>query len=104
MLVAISIPIFTNQLEKAREATDESNCRSAYSEAMATYLEHASDPTPQLSGTVTVGSGSYSWNFDSDVVTVSGGPNKSKKYASGISYNGTAFGTGGATGGGTSGG
>lgn len=30
VLVAISIPIFTNQLEKAREAVDLSNARSAY--------------------------------------------------------------------------
>ena len=31
VLVAISIPIFTSQLEKAREAVDLSNVRSAYS-------------------------------------------------------------------------
>ena len=31
VLVAISIPIFTSQLEKAREAVDLSNIRSAYS-------------------------------------------------------------------------
>ena len=30
MLVAISIPIFTAQLEKSREATDEANLRSIY--------------------------------------------------------------------------
>ena len=30
VLVAISIPIFTQQLEKAREATDLANIRSAY--------------------------------------------------------------------------
>ena len=37
VLVAISIPIFTNQLEKARESTDASNIRSAYAE-IATAL------------------------------------------------------------------
>ena len=31
VLVAISIPVFTNQLEKAREAVDLENVRSAYS-------------------------------------------------------------------------
>ena len=31
VLVAVSIPIFTSQLEKAREAVDLSNIRSAYS-------------------------------------------------------------------------
>ena len=38
VLVAISIPIFTNQLEKAKEATDLANVRSAYAEAVANYL------------------------------------------------------------------
>lgn len=34
VLVAIAIPIFTTQLEKAREATDLANIRSAYAEVM----------------------------------------------------------------------
>lgn len=38
VLVAISIPIFTSQLEKAREATDLANIRSAYAEVVASYL------------------------------------------------------------------
>ena len=38
VLVAISIPIFTSQLEKAREATDLANIRSAYSELTADAL------------------------------------------------------------------
>ena len=38
VLVAISIPIFTTQLERSREATDLSNIRSAYAEAVADYL------------------------------------------------------------------
>lgn len=33
VLVAIAIPIFTAQLEKAREATDLANIRAAYAEA-----------------------------------------------------------------------
>ncbi|MDD6258120.1 MAG: prepilin-type N-terminal cleavage/methylation domain-containing protein, partial [Erysipelotrichaceae bacterium] len=35
VLVAISIPIFSSQLEKAREATDAANIRSAYAEISA---------------------------------------------------------------------
>ena len=35
VLVAISIPIFTIQLEKSREATDMANFRVAYAEAAA---------------------------------------------------------------------
>lgn len=38
VLVAIAIPVFTNQLEKAREATDMANIRSAYAEVMACAL------------------------------------------------------------------
>ncbi|MEE8792448.1 MAG: type II secretion system protein [Erysipelotrichaceae bacterium] len=38
VLVAISIPIFTSQLEKAREATDLANIRSAYAECSSSVL------------------------------------------------------------------
>lgn len=38
VLVAISIPIFTSQLEKAREATDMANIRSAYAEVVSAEL------------------------------------------------------------------
>ena len=37
-MVAVSIPIFTSQLEKAREATDMSNLRAAKAEAVSEYL------------------------------------------------------------------
>lgn len=43
VLVAISIPIFTNQLEKAREATDASNIRAAYAEVSADALTEGGD-------------------------------------------------------------
>lgn len=36
--MAVSIPIFTSQLEKAREATDVANMRAAKAEAVADYL------------------------------------------------------------------
>ncbi|MBQ6927624.1 MAG: prepilin-type N-terminal cleavage/methylation domain-containing protein [Oscillospiraceae bacterium] len=39
VLTAIAIPVFTNQLEKSREATDMANVRSAYAEVMTQYLE-----------------------------------------------------------------
>lgn len=38
VLTAIAIPVFTTQLEKSREATDMSNVRSAYAEAMSEYM------------------------------------------------------------------
>ena len=49
VLVAISIPIFSAQLEKAKEATDMANIRSAYAEVVAAYLgdskEHVASVT-----------------------------------------------------------
>lgn len=43
VLVAISIPVFTSQLEKAREATDAANLRAAYAEVMAAGLTEDND-------------------------------------------------------------
>ena len=40
VLVAIAIPVFTSQLEKAREATDVANVRSAYATLVAQYMEN----------------------------------------------------------------
>lgn len=42
VLVAISIPIFSAQLEKSREATDAANIRSAYAEVSADLLTNES--------------------------------------------------------------
>ena len=51
VLVAIAIPVFTNQLEKSRESTDLANVRSAYAEIMTQYLEdgaaHSMEVTAQ---------------------------------------------------------
>ena len=38
VLVAISIPIFTSQLEKSRDAVSVANLRAAYAEATSDYL------------------------------------------------------------------
>ena len=54
VLVAISIPIFKSQLEKAREATDLANIRSAYAECSAAVLTEteASTNTDATKGVV----------------------------------------------------
>ena len=39
VLVAISIPIFTSQLQKARLATNQANARAAYAAVEAQYLQ-----------------------------------------------------------------
>ena len=54
ILIAIAIPTFTAQLEKAREAADIANIRSAYSEAMVMYLNGDAKPekeTPAMTQT-----------------------------------------------------
>lgn len=51
VLVAISIPIFTNQLEKAREATDAANIRSQYAQVMT----DADTETGAIDGKATYG-------------------------------------------------
>lgn len=48
VLVAISIPIFTSQLEKSRDAVTLSNIRAAYAEVQAAYLtQDTKSTTPQ---------------------------------------------------------
>lgn len=66
VLVAISIPIFTAQLEKAREATDEANLRALYAEAASALLtEDTSTKAGDIKGaTLTVAKGT-----DNDVYT-----------------------------------
>ena len=51
VLVAISIPIFTNQLEKAREATDAANIRSQHAQVMT----DADTETGAIDGKATYG-------------------------------------------------
>lgn len=53
VLVAISIPIFTGQLNKAREATDAANIRAAYAEAAAASLENDGAETTKTSKAMT---------------------------------------------------
>ena len=57
VLVAISIPIFTAQLEKSRDAVTMANVRAAYAEASAAKLTAANGGTGvtyNADGTVTV--------------------------------------------------
>ena len=64
VLVAIAIPIFTTQLEKSREATDEANMRSLYAECVAAALSETTagtvgDVTVTVSGGVTTCTATY---------------------------------------------
>ena len=63
VLVAIAIPTFTNQLEKAREATDLANLRGAYAQVMAAALTNSeADPTINLVRDGADGAASWSIN------------------------------------------
>ena len=53
VLVAISIPIFTAQLEKSREATDAANIRAAYAEASVAILEEKTFTAIEVKATQT---------------------------------------------------
>ena len=74
VLVAIAIPLFTNQLEKAREATDLANIRSAYAVASTELLTDTDQPnsgntkvgvavTPALEST-----GKFDHSGDADII------------------------------------
>ncbi|MBR3265325.1 MAG: prepilin-type N-terminal cleavage/methylation domain-containing protein [Erysipelotrichaceae bacterium] len=53
VLVAISIPIFSKQLEKSRESVDFANMRSAYAEVMvAAISDDAGSPLKKADGTL----------------------------------------------------
>lgn len=78
VLVAISIPIFTAQLRKARLATNQANARAAYAASVAKMLDDkntattftytVSDATLATSGTATTGNKDIqSWGVDTEV-------------------------------------
>lgn len=65
VLVAISIPIFTSQLEKAREAADAANIRSQYGEVMSEALTSEENVKGNvLYGTVKLQQKKNGWNND----------------------------------------
>ena len=61
VLVAISIPIFTTQLEKSREATDMANIRAAYAEVAADAL---TNPDTDHVATVSLKQTQAGWQTD----------------------------------------
>ena len=63
VLVAISIPIFTSQLKKARLAVNQANARAAYTAASAIHLDHL-----DAAGFGNQGNTSY-WSFVYDTST-----------------------------------
>lgn len=78
VLVAISIPIFTSQLEKSREAVDLANIRAAYAEVMTAALTEDKKPDGVTytsegniwSKTVTLNQKNDDWQTDVTNVTI----------------------------------
>ena len=66
VLTAIAIPVFSTQLEKSREATDQANVRSAYAEVMTQYL---TDPDNDHTMTVTAKQQQTGWQGTPGSVT-----------------------------------
>lgn len=65
VLIAIAIPTFTNQLEKAREATDLANLRGAYAQVMAAALTNSeADTTIGLERTGDDGAATWTIHVD----------------------------------------
>ena len=56
VLVAVTIPVFTTQLNKAKYATDEANARSIYAELTADYLANSKQTYSVTPSSVTKGS------------------------------------------------
>ena len=63
ILIAIAIPTFTTQLEKAREAADIANIRSTYSEAMVEYLDGTGTTTPVTKKTPEMTQTKEEWQY-----------------------------------------
>jgi len=77
VLVAISIPVFTSKLEKAREATDVANMRAAKAAAVAMYLDDATK------------AGTYNYDADAGTLgtTTPNGYGKGTTADGGITYS-----------------
>ena len=58
ILVAISIPVFTAQLSKARKATNQANMRAAKAAAIAEYLTSDAEATAEVKYNYSIESGS----------------------------------------------
>lgn len=63
VLVAISIPIFTSQLERSREATDAANIRAQYAQVMTEAIATGQNVNGKtLYGAITLKQQNSSWN------------------------------------------
>ena len=71
ILVAIMIPVMTSALEKARDAADAANLRSAYAEAMVKLIESNKDEAEITSEAITITGKVAGFNGIADIAGVS---------------------------------
>lgn len=64
VLVAISIPVFTSQLTKAKEAADEANVRAYYAECVVNMLSDETAYPSSYGGTSLNYSSKLTWTVD----------------------------------------
>ena len=87
VLVAIAIPIFTSQLEKAKEATDAANIRAAYAEVSTKALTDGAADVKSLF--VTASQTKENWQTNSNNATMNiGGENVAFAYTGGTNNKG----------------
>ena len=84
VLVAISIPIFTAQLNKAKYAADEANARSIYAELVADYLSSGGKAQGTDNTTISLDKTSISVGGGDTVTTTSPSGTKNAYKFSGI--------------------
>ena len=95
VLVAISIPIFTSQLEKAKEATDAANIRAAYAEVSTEALTNDSGTVEKFFVAATQTKDKWQMNGTGTDKTEIGGIEVASAYSGGtntgwvIAYNTT---------------
>lgn len=70
VLVAIAIPTFSGQIEKANQATDAANCRAAYAEAILNALENDGEGSATTDSTMK----SAKWDKLPDTKDIGGVP------------------------------
>lgn len=72
VLAAIAIPVFTTQLEKAKEATDMANIRSAYAEVSANLLTSPEDDINPINVDAAQGQENWQTNGGSATTKIGG--------------------------------
>ncbi len=91
VLVAIAIPVFTSQLEKAREATDLANIRAAYATASADLLTNDKE-TASATTVAAVSTGAFDKTGTTSITwaTLPTNVTKGKAFIVTVNSNGTA--------------